>query len=248
MTCFIDERRDVFGVECVCGAIGMPVSTYYARKSRKPSRVYGARKTWRHLGRNGVDAGRDRVARLMRQEGLEDVRRGKKRCTTTPDEKRKQGLSRIRTVARSSSLAYTDRLDELGIALSAESKGDALDNAMAEAWVATYKTELIDGYRFVGFEDVEHETFRWISFWRSARLSRAGRSRGSGVPEQTSSEVTSSASCPSRRAGQSWLFSVDGEVRRVATGSQGNQRRLSAGSAPRISPGTYFMLVSERGE
>src|SRR5712691_8631422 len=87
----------------ICTAVGVPVSTYYARRSRKPSRrelgdreliseihaaregyrrVYGVRKTWKQLKRQGVDVGRDHVARLMRQEGLEGVRRGKKRRTT----------------------------------------------------------------------------------------------------------------------------------------------------------------------
>jgi transposase InsO family protein len=85
----------------------VPVSTYYARRSRKPSRraledrrllvdlyaaregyrrVYGVRKTWKQLRRQGVEIGRDRVARLMRQEGLEGVRRGKKKRTTIVDE------------------------------------------------------------------------------------------------------------------------------------------------------------------
>src|SRR3990170_6365603 len=36
------------------------------------------------------------------------------------------------------SLAYTDRLDDLEIDPSVGSKGDAYDNAMAEAWVATF--------------------------------------------------------------------------------------------------------------
>jgi hypothetical protein len=36
-------------------------------------------------------------------------------------------------------LTYTDRLDDLGAAPSVGSKGDAYDNAMAEAWVATFK-------------------------------------------------------------------------------------------------------------
>src|SRR5207253_10241530 len=82
-------------------------STHYARRSRKPSRraledrkliaeidaaregyrrVYGVRKTWKQLKRRGVDVGRDRVARLMRQEGLEGIRRGKKKRTTIVDE------------------------------------------------------------------------------------------------------------------------------------------------------------------
>jgi putative transposase len=103
----VEERREVFGVEPICRAVGVPVSTYYARRSRKPSRrtladrelvkevyaaregyrsVYGVRKTWRELQRRNVDVGRDHVARLMRQERLEGVRRGKKRRTTIVDE------------------------------------------------------------------------------------------------------------------------------------------------------------------
>ena len=107
MTRYVEERRDAFGVEPICRAVGVPMSTYYARRSRKPSRravedrrlvaeiyaaragyrsVYGVRKTWKELRRRDVAVGRDRVARLMRQEGLEGVRRGKKRRTTIPDE------------------------------------------------------------------------------------------------------------------------------------------------------------------
>jgi transposase InsO family protein len=55
------------------------------------------------------------------------------------------------------SITYTDRLDELEIAPSVGSKGDAYDNAMAEAWVATLKSELVDGRRFPSFEHAEHE-------------------------------------------------------------------------------------------
>ena len=42
------------------------------------------------------------------------------------------------------SLAYTDRLAELGIAPSVGSRGDSYDNALAEAVNAAYKTELIN--------------------------------------------------------------------------------------------------------
>jgi putative transposase len=97
VTRYVEERRDAFGVEPICAAIGVPVSTYYARRSRKPSRraladrelvkeiyaaregyrrVYGVRKTWKELKRRDVEIGRDRVSRLMRQESLEGVRRG----------------------------------------------------------------------------------------------------------------------------------------------------------------------------
>ena len=85
----------------------MPVSTHYARRSRKPSRreladrellveieaartgrrrVYGARKTWKELKRRDVDVGRDRVAGVMRQNGLVGKLRGSKKRTTIPAE------------------------------------------------------------------------------------------------------------------------------------------------------------------
>lgn len=106
MTRYIEERRETFGVEPICRVLEVAVSTFYARRSRGSSRrelrdleligeihaaragyrsVYGVRKTWKELRRRGVDVGRDRVGRLMRREGLEGVRRGKKR-TTIPDE------------------------------------------------------------------------------------------------------------------------------------------------------------------
>ncbi|HEX5249069.1 MAG TPA: hypothetical protein VFW14_05335 [Gaiellales bacterium] len=40
---------------------------------------------------------------------------------------------------------------------------------MAEAWVATYKTELVAG-RLLSFEHLEHETLQWISFSNHDRL------------------------------------------------------------------------------
>ena len=46
--------------------------------------VYGVRKVWRQLGREGIAVGRDRVARLMRELGIAGVVRGKPRRTTTP--------------------------------------------------------------------------------------------------------------------------------------------------------------------
>jgi putative transposase len=267
VTRYVEERREAFGVEPICRAIGVPVSTFYARRSRKPShraledrelvveihaartgyrRVYGARKTWKELHRRGVDVGRDRVARLMRQQGLEGTRRGRKKRTTIPDEtaieKARDLLQRDFTATRPNekwvadityvrtwngfcylafildcysrlivgwqlathmrtelvldalemanglrrpgggliahtdrgsqytSLAYTDRLDELGLAPSVGSRGDAYDNAMAEAFVATLKTELVDGRRFPSYEHLEHETLHWIGFYNDDRL------------------------------------------------------------------------------
>lgn len=107
MSRYIEERRETFGVEPICAALGVPVSTHYARRSRKQSareladrlllceiesvrsgrrKVYGARKTWKELKRRGVEVGRDQVARVMRANGLEGKLRGKKKRTTIPDE------------------------------------------------------------------------------------------------------------------------------------------------------------------
>jgi transposase InsO family protein len=41
---------------------------------------------------------------------------------------------------------------------------------MAEAWVATFKTELVDGRRFPGYEHAEHEILHWIGFYNDERL------------------------------------------------------------------------------
>jgi putative transposase len=71
------------------------------------------------------------------------------------------------------SLTYTDRLDELEIASSVGSKGDAYDNAIAEPWVATFKSEFVDGGRFPSFEHAEHEVLDWIGFYNDERLQQA---------------------------------------------------------------------------
>jgi putative transposase len=71
------------------------------------------------------------------------------------------------------SIRCTDRLDELGAAPSVGSKGDAHDNAMAEAWVATFKRELLDGRRFPSFEHAEHDVLHRIGFYNAERLHEA---------------------------------------------------------------------------
>jgi len=82
-------------------------------------------------------------------------------------------LRRLLELAQYTSLTYTDRLEELKIDPSIGSKGDAYDNAMAEAWVATFKSELVDGRRFSSFEHAEHEALDWIGFYNDERLHEA---------------------------------------------------------------------------
>ena len=107
MTSFIEANKDEFGVEPICQVLEVAPSTYYAATSRPTSArrsrdeelkveiervheenfgVYGMEKVWRQLNREGVRVGRDRVARLMRELGLEGVVRGRRKRTTVPGE------------------------------------------------------------------------------------------------------------------------------------------------------------------
>ena len=106
MTRYIDTYRDRFGVEPICHALQVAPSSYYAARCRPVSarassdaelapkilkvfndnyQVYGARKLWRQLRREGELVGRDRVARLMGTLGIAGAVRGKPRRTTIPD-------------------------------------------------------------------------------------------------------------------------------------------------------------------
>jgi putative transposase len=106
MTRYIDAHRDRFGVEPICRTLPVAPSSYYAARSRQPSaravsdaelgpkvlkvfndnyRVYGVRKIWRQLRREGVVVGRDQVARLMGTLGIAGAVRGKTRRTTVAD-------------------------------------------------------------------------------------------------------------------------------------------------------------------
>ncbi len=111
MVVFIDDYRGVYGVEPICRVLPIAPSTYRAVKadqvdSRRQSaraqrddvlrgeiqqiwednfQVYGARKIWRQLRRDGWAAARCTVERLMRQMGLHGVVRGRTVKTTHAD-------------------------------------------------------------------------------------------------------------------------------------------------------------------
>jgi putative transposase len=108
---FIVGHQARFGVEPICRVLsqhGCPIapSTYYDAKGRPPSArarrdaqlraaitrvhqdnygVYGARKVWLALNREGTAVARCTVERLMRELGLAGARRGERRRTTVPD-------------------------------------------------------------------------------------------------------------------------------------------------------------------
>jgi transposase InsO family protein len=112
MVSFIDAHREEYGVEPICRELPIAPSTYYehraiqgdpSRASRRVQRdedlcpeirrvweenfrVYGARKVWRQLNREGTKVARCTVERLMRRLGLEGAVRGRKARTTIPAE------------------------------------------------------------------------------------------------------------------------------------------------------------------
>jgi len=111
MIAFIDDHRQVYGVEPICRALPIAPSTYHAHAARRadPSRlpervrrdadlkveigrvfeanfrVYGVRKVWRQLRRESFSVARCTVARLMRDMGLQGAIRGKPLRTTISD-------------------------------------------------------------------------------------------------------------------------------------------------------------------
>jgi putative transposase len=106
MIAYIDANRDRFGVEPICQVLPIAPSTYYQHHRHRLSAravrdaalkveirrvhaehfgVYGARKVWRRLHREGIAVARCTVERLMGELGSQGVRRGKARRTTTPD-------------------------------------------------------------------------------------------------------------------------------------------------------------------
>jgi transposase InsO family protein len=111
MIAFIDDHRGVHGVEPICKVLPIAPSTYRADVAKRadPARlsararrdaalkvevrrvfeenfgVYGVRKVWRQLKREGFNVARCTVERLMQSMGLQGVIRGKPVRTTISD-------------------------------------------------------------------------------------------------------------------------------------------------------------------
>ena len=121
MIAFVDDHRGEYGVEPICRQLPIAPSNYYDHLAKradparlsvrakrdaelKPEiervfdanfRVYGVRKVWRQMRRDGFDVARCTVARLMREMELEGVIRGKKIRTTIPDKAAPCPLDRV---------------------------------------------------------------------------------------------------------------------------------------------------------
>jgi putative transposase len=271
VSAYIDAYRGRFGVEPICSVLGVSASAYYQRKTGARSRrvvederllglirelhlanyeAYGSRKTWLALRRAGLEVGRDRVERLMREAGIRGAKgRSKQWRTTQPDLTRRlpdlvercfeaagpdelwvadftylrcwQGvvflsfvldvwsrrvvgwqfaanmrtslvldalrmaLSQRRSGAdvelvhhsdRGSqylSYDYTQVLADHGVLASCGSVGDAYDNALAESFVDTIKTELIRDRVWRSQSQLELAIIAYIGWYNHDRLHEA---------------------------------------------------------------------------
>jgi transposase InsO family protein len=266
---YIEEHRERFGVEPICRTLEVSASAYYQRaKGERSARslederltrciaeiheanycAYGYRRMWIALQRAGEEVGRGRVARLMREAGIQGAkRRGRPWRTTTPDPaahrrpdlvqrdfsatgpdrlwvgdftylrswegasffsfvidafSRKvvgwQLASHMRTdlvldalrmalgqrergadfqlVAHTdrgsqyTSADYTQELDDHGVLASVGTVGDAYDNAMAESFVDTFKTELIADRIWRSRSQLELAVVEYVSWFNNQRL------------------------------------------------------------------------------
>ncbi len=168
MVAFIDEHREDQGVESICKTLPIAPSTYYEQKSKQANpekrstrqkrdanlqeairhvwesnfSVYGARKVWHQLMREGYEVARCTVERLMRQMGIHGVVRGKKKRTTIASDKDIRPLDLVRREF------HADRPNQLWVA----------DFTYVATWA---------GFVYVAF--VIDVFSRMIVGWRAAR-------------------------------------------------------------------------------
>lgn len=121
MVKFIDDHRGAHGVEPICEMLPIAPATYYEHRAKRadPARlsdraksdealrpeiqrvfdanwqVYGVRKIWRQLRREGFDVARCTVARLMKCMGIQGIIRGKPQKTTVQDKKQPCPLDKV---------------------------------------------------------------------------------------------------------------------------------------------------------
>jgi len=118
---YVDQNRSVYEALPICEVLQIAPSAYrrHAARRRDPSLrsqraqrderltaniqrvwqenhgVYGADKVWLQLNREGICVARCTVERLMRNQGLQGVRRGKRVRTTVADDAADRPLDRV---------------------------------------------------------------------------------------------------------------------------------------------------------
>ena len=200
MVDYIDRHRHQFGVEPICTALQVAPSTYYAAKARPPSararrdavvgprlvelwernyRVYGAHKLWKAARRDGLDVGRDQVARLMRAAGIEGTRR----------------LKRVRTTRRDDQAARHPDLVKRDFTATAPNELWVTDLTYVPTWAGVaYVCFIIDAYSraIVGWRVASHmRTDMVLDAIEMARWSRGTRIDGLRCHSDAGSQFTS---------------------------------------------------------
>jgi putative transposase len=208
VTAFIDGHRGRFGVEPICRTLDVSASAYYHRATGARSErlvdderlleliktthtanyyAYGYRRTWKALLRAGEDIGRDRVKRLMRQDGIQGAkRRGKPWRTKTPDPDARRSPDLVNRDFTA------DRPDALWVA-------DFSYVGCYEAMV--FFSFVIDVFsrRIVGWRFASH--MRTVLVLDALRMARS--------PAAKPAPISSTTAMPARRPNSSGLATVD---------------------------------------
>lgn len=263
---FIHEHRDEFEVSVMCRILEVSRSGFYAWCNRRASQreianeqlaeeikriyddnrqVYGSVRVWQALKKAGIPCGRDRVARLMRENGLRGKRLKRRTITTIADESKSPAPNRLqrqfdadkpntkwvgdisyiptgqgwlylavvidlfsrrvvgwamaphmraslvcdafamalRQRRPAGLLFHSDRgcqytssefcslLADNDMTASMSRRGNCLDNAVAESFFATIKTELVDDATYATHQQAETDIFFYIEgFYNRTRL------------------------------------------------------------------------------
>ena len=225
MVAFIDTERERHGVEPMCAVLPIAPATYFRhkrcqadpdRRSRRTQRdawlttqiqrvwdenfaVYGPRKVWQQLGRDGatrpnqlwvadltyvatwrgfvyvafvIDVFARRIVGWRVSSSL--------RTDLALDALEQALYARptnddlVHHSDRGSqylSIRYTERLAEAGLESSVGSRGDSYDNALAESVIGLYKTEVIrQRGPWQDLETVEFATLDWVDWFNHRRL------------------------------------------------------------------------------
>ena len=216
MVRYIDAHRHRFGVEPICQVLPIAPSTYYAHKARTRDpgsrsaralrdawlcreiqrvwhenfRVYGVRKVWCQLHREGIDVARCTVARRMKSLGLTGARRGRVRTTTRAGralQRPQDAVQRAFTASRPNALWVAD------LTYVATSQGFVYVAFVIDTWarrivgwcvakhlgadLALQALEQALAAREVGARSLIHHSDRgvqYVSLRYSERLSQAG--------------------------------------------------------------------------
>jgi transposase InsO family protein len=207
----VDTYRDQFDVEAICTVIDFPVSTYYEARKRteRPSRrarrdaeliplirrvwedsnqLYGARKIWKQLRRDGVElAGGgfcytafviDVFSRAIVGWQVLDTLKAELALDALDMAlwSRRDQLSAALVHHSDRGVQYTairygQRLAEAGIERSVGRKGDSYDNALAESVNALYKKEVIHrNGPWNTVAEVTSATAEWVFWYNTVRL------------------------------------------------------------------------------